>query len=73
MREDAIVRLERNKKMEVICKVGIVDYSMSGDCGGGRNSWWGKKEERKVMRMKEERKEKRKKMRVRKENGTREG
>jgi hypothetical protein len=25
-------------RMGIMCKVGIVDYSVSGECGGGRSS-----------------------------------
>jgi hypothetical protein len=50
-----------------MCKVGITDYSVSGECRGGRSS--GGKQKRRRGR-KEKRKEK---LGERKENGAREG
>jgi hypothetical protein len=45
--EDAIVRDYRRIGMNgVMCKVGIIDYSVSGDCGGRRDSvgkWRGRR------------------------------
>jgi hypothetical protein len=30
--------LQRDRKLGIMCKFGIVDYSVSGECGGGRGS-----------------------------------
>jgi hypothetical protein len=39
VREDTIVRDCRGiGRMKIMCKVVIIDYSVSGLCGGGRDS-----------------------------------
>jgi hypothetical protein len=57
------------ENMGVTCKFGIIDYSVSDDCGGCRDSAGKGGEERKVRK----RKEQKKKWGVRKESGTKEG
>jgi hypothetical protein len=41
-----------DKKDEVMCKVGTINYSVNGQCGGGRDSGgkWKEKEERNQKR-----------------------
>jgi hypothetical protein len=56
--EGAIVRCFGGiGRMDVTCKVGIIDYSVSGECGGGRDN--GGKGKGRKRRKGEERKKKR--------------
>jgi hypothetical protein len=56
-------------RMEVICKVGIVDYSVSNECGGGGGWRERKGEERRERRRKEERIKEVRRKKVRSEKG----
>jgi hypothetical protein len=42
--------------MALVDKVGIIDYSMNGECEGGKGHWGKGSNERKVKRRKKERK-----------------
>jgi hypothetical protein len=53
--------LQRGRKEGIMCKLGMIDCSVSSYCGGDRDSGREKeRKERKIWRGKEEREEKRK-------------
>jgi hypothetical protein len=56
--ESAIVRYCRGKgRVGVTCKVGIIDYSVSSEYGGGRKCGGEREDKERMIRRKEKRKE----------------